>query len=145
MVTLGGGFDGLSSSGALAGADIEVTLIDKHNHHLFQPSLYQMATAALAPDIAIPMRWVLAKARNIRVLMAEVTGIDTPNAVGWSSSSATPCRTTSPSWRLARPTTISVVPSANPCSSSEDDRGCANHPRRSWSPTDDCFTRARSA
>ncbi len=78
VVIIGGGFGGLACARALAGADVEVTLVDKRNHHLFQPLLYQVATAALSPaDIAIPIRRVLAKARNIRVLLAEVTGIDT--------------------------------------------------------------------
>lgn len=77
VVVIGGGFGGLACARALAGADIDVTLVDKRNHHLFQPLLYQVSTAALSPaDIAIPIRRVLAKARNIRVLLAEVIGID---------------------------------------------------------------------
>jgi NADH:ubiquinone reductase (H+-translocating) len=78
VVIIGGGFGGLACARALAGADVDVTLVDKRNHHLFQPLLYQVSTAALSPaDIAIPIRRVLAKARNARVLLAEVTGIDT--------------------------------------------------------------------
>ncbi len=77
IVIVGGGFGGLACARALAGAAVEVTLVDKRNHHLFQPLLYQVATAALSPaDIAIPIRRVVAKARNIRVLLAEVSGID---------------------------------------------------------------------
>jgi NADH dehydrogenase len=77
IVIIGGGFGGLACARALAGADVEVTLVDRRNHHLFQPLLYQVSTAALSPaDIAIPIRRVVAKARNIRVLLAEVTGID---------------------------------------------------------------------
>lgn len=77
IVIIGGGFGGLACAQKLAGADIDVTLVDKRNHHLFQPLLYQVSTAALSPaDIAIPIRRVLARARNIRVLLAEVTGVD---------------------------------------------------------------------
>lgn len=77
VVIIGGGFGGLACARSLAGADVEVTLVDKRNHHLFQPLLYQVSTAALSPaDIAIPIRRVLARARNIRVFLAEVTGID---------------------------------------------------------------------
>lgn len=78
VVIIGGGFGGLACARALAGADVEVTLVDKRNHHVFQPLMYQVATAALSPgDIAIPIRRILAKAANIRVLLAEATGIDT--------------------------------------------------------------------
>lgn len=78
VVIIGGGFGGLACARALSGSDVEVTLVDKRNHHLFQPLLYQVSTAALSPaDIAIPIRRVLAKARNVRVLLAEVSGIDT--------------------------------------------------------------------
>ncbi|RVT90508.1 NAD(P)/FAD-dependent oxidoreductase [Sphingomonas crocodyli] len=77
VVIVGGGFGGLACARALAGADVDVTLIDKRNHHLFQPLLYQVATAALSPaDIAVPLRGVLAKAKNVRVLLGEVCGID---------------------------------------------------------------------
>ena len=78
VVIIGGGFGGLACARALAGADVHVTLIDKRNHHLFQPLLYQVATAALSPaDIAVPIRRVLARARNIDVVLGEVDGIDT--------------------------------------------------------------------
>jgi NADH dehydrogenase len=77
VVIIGGGFGGLACARGLAGADVEVTLVDRRNHHLFQPLLYQVSTAALSPaDIAIPIRRVVAKARNIRVLLAEVRAID---------------------------------------------------------------------
>jgi NADH dehydrogenase len=77
IVIIGGGFGGLACARGLAGADVEVTLVDRRNHHLFQPLLYQVSTAALSPaDIAIPIRRVVAKARNIRVLLAEVRAID---------------------------------------------------------------------
>ncbi len=78
VVVLGGGFGGLAVAKGLARADVQVTLIDRRNHHLFQPLLYQVATAALAPsDIAEPLRSILAKQRNARVRLAEVVGIHT--------------------------------------------------------------------
>src|SRR5436190_2279192 len=77
VVILGGGFAGLQAAQALARAPVEVTLIDRANHHCFQPLLYQVATAALTPsDIAWPIRWILAPQANVRVLMADVDGID---------------------------------------------------------------------
>jgi NADH:ubiquinone reductase (H+-translocating) len=77
VVIIGGGFAGLWCTRALASAPVRITLVDKANHHLFQPLLYQVATAGLsAPDIAAPLRHILRRQRNVRVLMAEVTGID---------------------------------------------------------------------
>ncbi|MGE0392139.1 MAG: NAD(P)/FAD-dependent oxidoreductase [Vicinamibacterales bacterium] len=77
VVIVGGGFGGLSAARALGGAPLEVTLVDRRNHHVFQPLLYQVATALLSPgDIAAPIRWILREHRNIRVLMAEVIRID---------------------------------------------------------------------
>jgi NADH dehydrogenase len=77
VVIVGGGFGGLTAAQALAGEAVRVTLVDRTNHHLFQPLLYQVATAALSPaEIATPIRSVLAKQRNARVLMAEVTAVD---------------------------------------------------------------------
>lgn len=77
VVIIGGGFAGLACARQLGGADIDVTLIDRRNHNLFQPLLYQVATAALSPsDIAEPIRKTLGRHRNITVLLAEVTGID---------------------------------------------------------------------
>ena len=77
MVIVGAGFGGLAAAQRLAGKPVDVTLIDRRNHHLFQPLLYQVATAALSPaDIAAPIRSVLAKAANVRVLLDQVTGID---------------------------------------------------------------------
>src|SRR3954470_9421073 len=78
VVIVGAGFGGLSAAKALAGSDFEVTVIDQHNYHLFQPLLYQVATAGLSPaDIASPIRSILANARNINVVLGEVSGIDT--------------------------------------------------------------------
>jgi NADH dehydrogenase len=76
-VIIGGGFGGLAAARALADAPVSVTLIDRRNHHLFQPLLYQVATAALNPgDIAYPIRAALSHQRNTRVLLAEATAID---------------------------------------------------------------------
>jgi NADH dehydrogenase len=77
VVILGGGFGGLSAAKALSNTPVRVTLIDRHNYHLFQPLLYQVATATLSPgDIASPIRWILRRARNIRVLLGDVASID---------------------------------------------------------------------
>jgi NADH dehydrogenase len=77
VVIIGGGFGGLAAARNLAKAPVTITLIDRRNHHLFQPLLYQVATAALNPsDIAAPIRAVLAKQSNARVLLAEAKAID---------------------------------------------------------------------
>src|SRR5215831_7531500 len=77
VVILGGGFGGLSAARALAGVAVDVILIDRHNYHLFQPLLYQVATAGLAPNtIAAPVRAILRAQHNATVLMETVTGID---------------------------------------------------------------------
>jgi NADH dehydrogenase len=77
VVIVGGGFAGLYAARALRKAPVDVTLVDRRNHHLFQPLLYQVATAALNPsDIAAPIRRVLRKQRNCRVLLAEAVGVD---------------------------------------------------------------------
>src|SRR5438093_2032368 len=79
VVIVGGGFGGLYAARALAGRPVRVTLLDRRNHHLFQPLLYQVATAALNPsDIATPLRSVLRHAKNITVLLAEVERVDLP-------------------------------------------------------------------
>jgi NADH dehydrogenase len=80
VVVIGGGFGGLWAVRALARAELEVILIDRRNHHLFQPLLYQVATAALAaPDIAAPLRWILRHQKNVTVLHDEVRSIDLPS------------------------------------------------------------------
>jgi len=77
VVIIGGGFGGLDAARAFDGADVQVTLIDRHNYHVFQPLLYQVATAALSPgDIASPIRWVLRKQKNVEVQLAEARAID---------------------------------------------------------------------
>lgn len=78
VVIVGGGFGGLACARAMGRAALDVVMIDRRNHNLFQPLLYQVATAALSPaDIAEPIRKSLGKCRNVRVLMAEVVGVDT--------------------------------------------------------------------
>src|SRR5690606_36664223 len=77
VVILGGGFGGLSAARRLKHAPVRVTLVDRRNHHLFQPLLYQVATAALtAPDIAAPLRKVLHRQANTTVLMSRVVDVD---------------------------------------------------------------------
>ncbi|MDC3960856.1 NAD(P)/FAD-dependent oxidoreductase [Polyangium jinanense] len=77
VVIVGGGFGGLYAAKALRHAPVRITLLDRKNHHLFQPLLYQVATAGLNPaEIAAPIRRVLRDQRNVRVLLGEVTGID---------------------------------------------------------------------
>jgi NADH dehydrogenase len=77
VVIIGGGFGGIQVAKALAHCDVRVTLIDRRNYYLFQPMLYQVATAALSPaDIASPIRQVLAKIKNCNVVLAEVKAID---------------------------------------------------------------------
>jgi len=78
VVIVGAGFGGLSAAKALAGSDLDVAVIDQHNYHLFQPLLYQVATAGLSPaDIASPIRGILARAQNISVMLGKVSGVDT--------------------------------------------------------------------
>jgi NADH dehydrogenase len=77
VVVLGGGFGGLAAARALARTPVDVTVVDRTNHHVFQPLLYQVATANLAPsDIATPIRHVLRDQRNATVLLAEATGVE---------------------------------------------------------------------
>jgi NADH dehydrogenase len=77
VVIIGGGFGGISAARGLRRANVDVTLIDRTNHFIFQPLLYQVATAALAPsDITAPIRWILRSQRNTEVLLAEAREID---------------------------------------------------------------------
>src|ERR1700756_4832570 len=77
VVIIGGGFAGIAAAHALRRADAEIVLIDRRNHHIFQPLLYQVATAVLPPaDIAAPIRQLEVKQRNLSVLLAEVIGVD---------------------------------------------------------------------
>src|ERR687890_1074609 len=77
VVIVGAGFGGLTVAQSLARLPVEVTVIDRHNFHYFQPLLYQVATAALSPaDIAWPIRGILKRQKNTTVLMGNVTGVD---------------------------------------------------------------------
>ena len=78
VVVVGAGFGGLNLVKTLAPAAADITLIDRTNHTLFQPLLYQVATAALAPsDIAVPVRSLFSRYRNVTVMMGQVDGVDT--------------------------------------------------------------------
>jgi NADH dehydrogenase len=88
VVIIGGGFAGIAAAHALRQVDAEVILIDRRNHHIFQPLLYQVATAVLSPsEIAAPIRQLEAKQRNVSVLLAEVTGV---NVASRTIEAATP-------------------------------------------------------
>jgi NADH dehydrogenase len=77
VVIIGGGFGGLNAARRLAHSPVRITLVDRRNHHTFQPLLYQVATAGLSPaEIAAPIRWIFRGRRNIEVLLGEVTDID---------------------------------------------------------------------
>jgi NADH dehydrogenase len=77
VVIVGGGFGGLQAARALRWADVDVVLVDRRNHHVFQPLLYQVATAGLSPgDIASPIRWILRRQQNVQVLLGEAQRID---------------------------------------------------------------------
>src|SRR6476469_7021963 len=74
---VGGGFAGIAAAKALAKAPVRVTLVDRRNHHVFQPLLYQVATAALSPaDIASPIRGVVRDLPNVRTVLAKIRGVD---------------------------------------------------------------------
>jgi NADH dehydrogenase len=92
VVIIGGGFGGLWAAGALKNKAVDVTLIDRKNHHVFQPLLYQVATAVLSPgEIAQPIRRILHNAKNIEVILGEVVGFDTGrNAVKLGDGSEVP-------------------------------------------------------
>src|SRR5437016_9888110 len=78
VAILGGGFGGLNAAKALRDAPVQVTLVDRRNHHLFQPLLYQVATAALNPsDIAVAVRTIVRRQRNVRVLLGDVESVET--------------------------------------------------------------------
>src|SRR5690606_20471210 len=91
VVVLGAGFGGIEVVRALDGARCDITLIDKNNHHLFQPLLYQVATAGLSPaNIAWPIRNIFKDRKNVTVFMAEVHGIDSEAQVVQHSCGETP-------------------------------------------------------
>ena len=108
VVIVGGGFGGLYAARALARAPVEITLLDRRNHHLFQPLLYQVATATLNPsDIAVPIRSVLRRQQNVRVLLGEAAGVDVGARRGATWPTARSCPTTSCCSRPAPPTRTS--------------------------------------
>src|SRR5271163_4624960 len=77
VVIVGGGFAGIAAAHALKRCDAEIVLIDRRNHHIFQPLLYQVATSVLAPaEIAAPIRQIEEKQKNLTVMLAEVTAVD---------------------------------------------------------------------
>lgn len=77
VVIVGGGFGGISAAKKLKNADVRLTIIDRNNHHLFQPLLYQVATAALSPgDIAVPIRAILGEQPNVKVMLGDVVSVD---------------------------------------------------------------------
>src|SRR3979409_2453391 len=79
---IGGGFGGISAAKALRRSNVDITLIDRTNHFIFQPLLYQVATAALAPsDITAPIRWILRSQKNTERIMADATEIDVERRV----------------------------------------------------------------
>jgi NADH:ubiquinone reductase (H+-translocating) len=89
VVIVGAGFGGLTCAHELARAPVEVTVIDRQNHHLFQPLLYQVATAALSPaEIAAPIRSILRDQKNTRVVLDTVTGVDTSHRIVLTASGA---------------------------------------------------------
>jgi NADH dehydrogenase len=82
VVIVGAGFAGLSATRALARAPVDIVLVDRHNYHVFQPLLYQVATAGLSPaDIASPIRAILRRQRSVTIVLGTVTGIDRENRV----------------------------------------------------------------
>src|SRR3972149_9432909 len=77
IVIVGGGFGGLRAAHRLAKAPVRITLLDRNNYHLFQPLLYQVATAGVSPtDVAYPLRSIFRKQKNLEFRLAEVTGIE---------------------------------------------------------------------
>src|SRR3954471_17051148 len=77
LMIIGAGFAGINFAKRLKRSPIDIVLVDRHNYHLFQPLLYQVATAALSPaDIAAPIRYIVRGQANVRVLLDQVTGID---------------------------------------------------------------------
>ena len=91
VVIVGAGFGGLDAARALRDAPVDITVLDRHNYHCFQPLLYQVATASLSPaDIAWPIRTLFRRQRNVTVLMADVTGVDTKRRLVLTDSGSFP-------------------------------------------------------
>ena len=82
LIVIGGGFGGISFVKSLKNENVEIILIDKNNYHLFQPLLYQVAGTVLSPsDIAVPLRWIFRKQKNVKVSLDEVLSIDSENNI----------------------------------------------------------------
>jgi NADH dehydrogenase len=112
VLVIGGGFGGLNATRALAKADVDVTVVDRTNHHLFQPLLYQVAAGILPEGLIAPaLRSVVKKQRNARVLLADVQALDLERRIrpGRRTAMRRTCRTTRPSWRPGRPTPTSAT------------------------------------
>ena len=93
VVIIGGGFGGLYAARAFARADVDVLLIDRTNHHVFQPLLYQVATTALAPsDITAPIRWILRRQKNVTTLLGSVQRVDRRARAVWVLGDSDPIR-----------------------------------------------------
>ena len=108
VVVIGAGFGGLETVHRLAGAPVRITLIDRRNHHLFQPLLYQVATASLAPsEIAWPIRHLLRKRRDVTTLLASVESTKTRDGSG--SRTVRPSTSIRWCWRPARGTPVSEL------------------------------------
>src|SRR5271157_6387697 len=87
VIIVGGGFGGLAAAKALKHIPAHITLIDRTNHHLFQPLLYQVATSVLTPgQIASPIRGILRKQRNATIILGEVNGVDKEKKWVWVNS-----------------------------------------------------------
>ena len=90
VLIVGGGFGGLYAARAFNGKPVDVTIVDRRNHHVFQPLLYQVATAALSPgDIASPIRWILRHQQNVEVLLGEIARIDPAAHTAYLADGAT--------------------------------------------------------
>ena len=110
VVIVGAGFGGLNAAQALASAPVSITVIDRKNHHTFQPLLYQVATAGLSPgEIAAPIRSILRRHKNVEVLMAEVTGFDLERRVVQTAVQA--MHTTSRKMKFRK---FPTIPSSSP-------------------------------
>ena len=114
VVVVGGGFGGLNAVRGLDGVDVDVTLVDRTNHHLFQPLLYQVATGILPPGLIAPaLRGVISGVANVDTLLAEVSDIDVEQKLVHAARTRRPrprdCPTTPSSSPRARPTRTSAT------------------------------------
>jgi NADH dehydrogenase len=111
VVIIGGGFGGLNAARGLTGPHLDVTLVDRTNHHLFQPLLYQVAAGILPPGLIAPaLRSAVRSASNVRTLLADVHDIDldAKTVRARRTTARSPCPTTASSWRPGPPTRTSA-------------------------------------